>query len=88
VLALDPPMKGDRSDYLRGAVGGIAWFRADGRLHWRSSDNKDGRADGRTCCVWPDQGLASHQVEELTACQGLREGRPEQCEAVRLGDRR
>jgi CubicO group peptidase (beta-lactamase class C family) len=32
VVAVDPPLKDDRSDFLRRASGEIAWFRLDGRL--------------------------------------------------------
>jgi hypothetical protein len=33
VVALDPPLKGARGDFLRGQDGEIAWFRLGGRLH-------------------------------------------------------
>jgi CubicO group peptidase (beta-lactamase class C family) len=33
VIALDPPLKGDRSDFLRGVNGEIVWYRSAGRLH-------------------------------------------------------
>ena len=32
-VALDPPARGMRGDFLRGPEGGIAWFRLGGRLH-------------------------------------------------------
>ena len=33
VIALDPPIRGSRGDFLRGPDGEIAWFRFGGRLH-------------------------------------------------------
>jgi hypothetical protein len=33
VVALDPPMRGARGDFVRGPEGAIAWFRFGGRLH-------------------------------------------------------
>ena len=33
VVALDPPLRGARGDFLRGPDGDIAWFRLGGRLH-------------------------------------------------------
>jgi CubicO group peptidase (beta-lactamase class C family) len=37
VIALDPPLKGARSDFLRGPQNEIAWFRSSGRLHRRAT---------------------------------------------------
>jgi CubicO group peptidase (beta-lactamase class C family) len=36
-IALDPPMRGDRSDFIRTPDGTLAWFRSGGRLHRRTS---------------------------------------------------
>jgi len=36
VIALDPPLKGSRGDFLRGPNGAITWYRSGGRLHRRS----------------------------------------------------
>jgi CubicO group peptidase (beta-lactamase class C family) len=33
VVALDPPLKGNRGEFLRDPDGGIAWFRWGGRIH-------------------------------------------------------
>jgi CubicO group peptidase (beta-lactamase class C family) len=35
VVALDPPLKGARSDFLRGRDNEIVWYRSAGRLHRR-----------------------------------------------------
>jgi hypothetical protein len=38
LVALDPPLAGDKSDFLRGPDSQIAWFRSAGRLHRRGSE--------------------------------------------------
>jgi hypothetical protein len=35
VVALDPPMKGNRGEFLRNPDGSIAWLRWGGRIHAR-----------------------------------------------------
>jgi CubicO group peptidase (beta-lactamase class C family) len=35
VVALDPPAKGNRGEFVRDAAGNIAWFRWGGRIHGR-----------------------------------------------------
>jgi CubicO group peptidase (beta-lactamase class C family) len=38
VVALDPPMKGNRGEFLRNPDGSIAWLRWGGRIHaWRKN---------------------------------------------------
>jgi CubicO group peptidase (beta-lactamase class C family) len=38
VIALDPPLSGSRSEFLRDGEGRIVWFRTGGRIHRRLGD--------------------------------------------------